>query len=73
MIKRIAKTSRLGVALVKTGYLPQASWGLESQCVAPSRLLKMRAQVSGMVGRKEGGCATTTIRTSFPSAHQDPL
>ena len=73
MIRKVVKTFRKATAPMKTGYLPRAAWGLEAPGIALSALLKTRAQVSGMVGPGEGGCATTAIRTTFPSAHQDPM
>ena len=65
-IKGLVRADRAARTLARTGFKPQATWGLEAQGLAPSTLRTLRSQVAGMSGCKyPGGCATTTIRLAY--------
>ncbi len=65
-IKELVKVQKEAKSLARTGFKPQATWGLEAQGLAPTVLRRLRAQVAGMSGCKHpGGCATTAIRLSY--------
>ncbi len=66
MIRSVVKSERKARVLCRTGYKPQAVWGLEAQGLAPTVLRRLRAQVASMSGMKHpGGCSTTCIRLAF--------
>ena len=66
-IQNLVKVDRSAKILARTGFKPQAAWGLEAQGLAPTTLRKLRAQVAGMSScRYPGGCATTAIRLGLP-------
>ncbi len=65
-IAQLVRVDRATKVLAKTGFKPQAVWGLEAQGLAPSTLKRLRAQVAGMSGCKHpGGCSTTAIRLAY--------
>jgi hypothetical protein len=65
-IAQLVRVDRGSRVLAKTGFKPQAVWGLEAQGLAPSTLQRLRALVAGMSGCKQpGGCATTAIRLAY--------
>ena len=73
VIKRFTKHAAQATKLVKTGWMPQATWGAAVSGLAPSTQLRLRGQLAEISGhRKAGGCSTTTIRLTF-GRRADPL
>ncbi len=73
-ISSLVRVDRGARVLARTGFKPQAVWGLEAQGLAPTTLKRLRAQVAGMSGcRYPGGCATTAIRLAYDETAFFPI
>eukprot|EP00959_Pyramimonas_sp_CCMP1952_P330525 6921236-Pyramimonas_sp.AAC.1 len=62
MIAQVVKITPRARTPGRSGFIPQATWGLEGTGLAPTTLMRLRAQTAALSGaRYEGGCATTAI------------
>ena len=71
-VNRLAKISRKAITLYKTGFFPQASYGIEAIGLSPTRAAELRATASQAVGPGyRGGCPITTIAITV-GIQEDP-
>ena len=62
-IRLLTKAKKECRVLIRTGAIPQGTWGHEAQGAGPSTVRTLRAQVGwASCARRTGGCATTALR-----------